>query len=180
MRALLVFGAGFVIGALAGIGTPTLLDNISDAFMQEFGANPGHTVSLAQDIFIRNLTASAIALIGGIIFGIAPFFVLLINGFLLGYVMFAVTAHTSPNHWENFFTVLIGILPHGIIELPAIIIAAGLGLQLGLRWFTDSRGHKLKAFKSSLISAIYVAPIVIAMLAIAALIEVFVTGRLLS
>jgi stage II sporulation protein M len=75
---------------------------------------------------------------------------------------------------------LIGIIPHGIIEIPTFIIASALGLQLGVRWITEPRGEKLAAFKSSLISIAYAAPLILILLFIAAIIEVFVTGRLLS
>jgi stage II sporulation protein M len=180
LRALWIFTTGIVLGGITGSLTPELLTPIFKSLSDEFGSDPGLTPAFAKGIFIQNITVSAFAALGGVIIGILPFLVLLINGFLIGYIVVAIGLFGPSNPAANFTSVLIGIIPHGIIEIPTFIIASALGLQLGVRWITEPRGEKLAAFKSSLISIAYAAPLILILLFIAAIIEVFVTGRLLS
>jgi stage II sporulation protein M len=81
--------------------------------------------SLFYHIFLNNMLASIMAVLLGFFFGIFPLFVLVSNGLLMGYV----AADRSEGHTLLFF--LKGILPHGIIEIPAFILACALGLRLG-------------------------------------------------
>lgn len=77
-------------------------------------------------IFVNNLLVSMFMVYAGAIFGLLPLFALLSNGLLLGYL-----AHASvpENGWG---TLLLGILPHGIIEIPAFILACAYGIKLGV------------------------------------------------
>lgn len=62
----------------------------------------------------------------GLFFGILPLMVLLVNGMLLGYVI------QYQMEAQSLAYVLKGILPHGILEIPAIIVACAYGLRLGI------------------------------------------------
>lgn len=63
----------------------------------------------------------------GAIFGILPAFFLLMNGLVLGFVVTAAGADGG-----NVLNLIVrGLLPHGVIEIPAILIAAGFGMQFG-------------------------------------------------
>lgn len=66
-------------------------------------------------IFKNNLNVITIMYLGGIIFGILPAILLLYNGLFIGYF---ASLSTSLNKF------LILTLPHGIFEIPAIILAA--------------------------------------------------------
>lgn len=76
-------------------------------------------------IFLNNALKSILVLFAGVAFGIAPLAFLLINGMLVGYLgeMFAKT--------DQLGAFMIGILPHGIIEIPAIILACAYGIKFG-------------------------------------------------
>jgi stage II sporulation protein M len=81
-------------------------------------------------IFLNNLFATMmIILLGALFFGIYPFSAMLMNGMLLGTTLH-IASHTSgQNPWAIFVQ---SILPHGIMELPALFMAAGLGIHLGM------------------------------------------------
>lgn len=78
-------------------------------------------------IFFNNAIKSVLVIYAGIFFGILPIIFLLINGMVLGFVV-----HTTMNYGASFFDIVVkGLLPHGIIEIPVIIIACAFGLRFG-------------------------------------------------
>ncbi|OPH50047.1 hypothetical protein BC351_35995 [Paenibacillus ferrarius] len=77
-------------------------------------------------IFLNNAIKSVLIIFLGLLFGILPLFMLVANGMILGYVL------TLQTHESALSAVLKGILPHGIIEIPVILIACAYGLKLGL------------------------------------------------
>ncbi|QKG85548.1 stage II sporulation protein M [Kroppenstedtia pulmonis] len=85
-------------------------------------------------IFLNNLKAAVVMIGLGIFFCFFPIMALLSNGMILGVVLGNVSAETGVHPLKVFVT---SILPHGILELPAIIIAAAFGIRLGInfgRW----------------------------------------------
>jgi len=76
-------------------------------------------------IFLNNTFSLFLSIALGLVFGIAPFIYLFSNGMLLGVFVFL---------WQQEFALsefLIGILPHGIIEIPLLIVSAAIGLKIG-------------------------------------------------
>ncbi|MDD1752499.1 MAG: stage II sporulation protein M [Methanotrichaceae archaeon] len=76
-------------------------------------------------IFLKNLLACAMSVLFGLGLGIVPFLVVTSNGFLLGVVAYGVL------NKEGFLFLLAGILPHGIIELPTVLVSIAIGFRLG-------------------------------------------------
>jgi stage II sporulation protein M len=76
-------------------------------------------------IFMNNAAIAIVFIFLGLIFGIFPLFMLVSNGMILGYVLSKSPPGTT---WEVVFK---GILPHGVIEISAILIACAYGLKLG-------------------------------------------------
>ena len=76
-------------------------------------------------IFLKNLLASATAILLGLGLGIVPMMVATSNGFLLGIVGYSAV---EQNGW---LFLAAGILPHGIIELPVVLLSIAIGLRLG-------------------------------------------------
>lgn len=110
-------------------------------------------------IFSNNLFVCLITIVFGAILGIFPFLILLTNGYLIGYV--AQKAVSSSG-----ILVLWRLFPHGIFELPAILISAGIGIKLGLSLFR--KGEFITTFKKSML---VFALVVFVLLFIAAIIE---------
>jgi stage II sporulation protein M len=72
-------------------------------------------------------------------------------------------------------------VPHGILELPAFLIAAALGLRIGWEWlYKESDDNRWNIFKMNLKQAMILAPGIALLLFMAALIEVFVSGQIIS
>lgn len=91
--------------------------------------------SLISFIMVNNIKSSFFGLYFGIFFGIVPVSMIIVNGFLLGFVMNKAVIAQGP-------VVLWKLFPHGIFEIPAILISTGIGLKLGLFYFRQK--DKLK------------------------------------
>ena len=79
-------------------------------------------------IFLNNTIKSILVMYLGGLFILIPVVFLVMNGMILGY-LFAIAAAANMDVWGMFIK---GILPHGIIELPVIIIACAFGLRFGV------------------------------------------------
>ena len=76
-------------------------------------------------IFVNNTVKSFIAMVSGVFLGIIPVFFLFINGFIIGLVVFVSGKEVG------YVETIARIIPHGIFEIPAIILACSYGLWLG-------------------------------------------------
>lgn len=124
-------------------------------------------------IILNNGITAFLAIILGIIFGIFPFLVLLSNGTILGAVAYFVQTELS---WSTFF---VGILPHGIIEIPVIILAGAVGFKLG-KISLDKVFKRQGSIKAELNIALnFFLKFLFPLLILATAIEVFITSRLL-
>lgn len=132
-------------------------------------------LSIARYIFQNNARALLVMIFGGIAFGIVPFFALIFNGFVVGVVLALNFYHSQPLY---FF--LAGMLPHGILELPAILTGAAFGLKTGAELLFSKGEIRLKRLKKNLKESILALGILIPMLLIAAIIEAVVTPLILS
>jgi uncharacterized membrane protein SpoIIM required for sporulation len=111
-------------------------------------------------IFLNNLQSAFLGMVLGLAFGIMPFVNSIGNGIVLGFVFEKVY---NVSGFSNFWR----ILPHGIFELPAIFIALGLGLQLGVNVIFNSRSLFYELRRAVLAFLLIVLPLLI----IAAIIE---------
>ena len=78
---------------------------------------------ITKFIFFNNLKSSFFGMALGFIFGIFSIITTIVNGYLLGFVSSQVVSTEGIG-------VLWKILPHGIFELPSILISTGLCLKL--------------------------------------------------
>ncbi len=128
-------------------------------------------------IFFNNFFSSLFVMFLGVILGIPPLLGLFSNGALLGFIMTAMSNEEVP----VIFFIVLGILPHGIFELPAFFISAALGLKTGFHLIfpikqktrKESIGYIWKEYWSLF-------PLVVWLLLLGAVIEIIVTPRLLS
>lgn len=125
-------------------------------------------------IFLNNGLTLFLVLVLGIIFGIFPFLVLFSNGGLLGILAFLSKDTLS---WPKFF---LGTMPHGIIEIPVMILACAIGLKIGRTVFKKTF-KKEGSIKAELFLAFKIfLKILLPLLALAAAIEIFITTKLLG
>ncbi|MFF2890740.1 stage II sporulation protein M [Paenibacillus sp. NPDC057967] len=109
----------FLEGQLTGLGQ--LVESVDNS------SNP--TLMMMIVIFFNNAIKSILVMYLGAFFGILPLLFLGINGMVIGFVL-KLTAE-SPDALPVWELIVKGLLPHGIIEIPAIIIACAYGLKFG-------------------------------------------------
>jgi stage II sporulation protein M len=170
-----LFVASAALGYAATISHPdeaskflgTLVREIKET-VRSFGKT-----SLFLFIFGTNTAKAFLIMIFGTFFGIAPVLFIIFNGFILG-LMGTLIAFSGGVH---FFT--LGIAPHGIFEIPGVLLASAYGLMLGKAFLQKLR--RGGPFQPTLLTALrQFGVIVLPLLAIAAFIEVFVTSALLQ
>lgn len=176
------FGALVLMSFFAGFFAPDLADNMVEQFvrqMEELGLQEADGSISAMMLFANNVRAMIVSVCYGLIpFIRLPALSLGVNSVLLG--LFA--AYYLHNGF-SLLTYLAGILPHGIFELPALVISLSCGLYL-CRCITESVRSREK--KNNLVGetvkqiarviAFQVAPLLLA----AALIEAYVTPLVLN
>lgn len=133
-------------------------------------------------IFQSNLYNCVLAILLGIGLGIIPVYIAIYNGVLMG----TVIGYTSnmPNGVVKF---IISILPHGIIEIPIMLISIGIGLKMGYNMFSfllhigskklDKRRVLLQELEQSALICI---KLIIPGLLIAAMIESYITPLIME
>lgn len=124
-------------------------------------------------IFLNNSIKSFFVLFLGFFFGIIPIYFVVANGELIGLVL-GVSYEASG--WDKL---AIGLLPHGIFEIPALILTSSYGMWLGIKFYERLRFKKPFAPALNFVFWKYLR-IILPMLLIAALIETFVTTALLK
>lgn len=135
---------------------------------------PTYTIGL---VWFQNVRAIFLASLGGFFtFGVLGMLVLLLPFALIGYFM-ASLAQVGISPW-----VFLGafILPHAILEVPAILIAGGAILRMGASFATPARGQTVgEAWLKALADwAKVIIGLVIPLLLGAALVEMLITPRL--
>ena len=177
--ALVLFGTGLALGTII---EDTILSEYIDSVFGSFLSieDTGivletFTVTLMIFILVKNVIALCSSFVLAPFFGLLPVFSLVLNGAIISYVGSGVVAEESLGYF------LSGILPHGIIELPAFLIGQAAALSFAFAavyaFFTRDRNKLLMpAFKHN-------GKIVAVMLGLmipAAAIEAFVTPRFIG
>ena len=165
----------FVASLIAGYGYAVLNPTESARFVEELSAEFGWLMDLSLPqiflvIFLNNAIKALLAIIFGLLIFVPVGFVAY-NGWIIGIVV-CEQVRTS-----GYMSVVAGILPHGIIELPMIIVSAALGTRLGMMAFLRMNGT---ISNKDIISEIkwsvrFYLRWILPLLFVAALIETFIT-----
>lgn len=124
-------------------------------------------------IFLNNAIKALAVIVLGFAFGIVPILFLAVNGVITGLVMGLVVVMAGP------WTAVAALAPHGVIEIPALLLAAALGFRVAGAVMGRMIGrptHPGLDFKNGLV--VY-AKFVLPALFVAAVIEVFITPLLI-
>lgn len=136
---------------------------------------------------MNNAVKSILVMYLGALFGVLPFFFLVVNGMMIGYLL----KTTAELHGGGYVMELIvkGLLPHGILEIPAIIFACAYGMRFGVLIFKavgslvfarSKTGNVSRELESFVVRTVPVMVILTITLLIAAVIESTITLWLLQ
>lgn len=132
------------------------------------------SAALFAVIFLNNAIKALLAITLGIAIGIPPVFFLCFNGFAIG----AIVSILKPSMDNGL--IIASLAPHGIIEIPALVLATALGIMVGfesLKFLTGRQSNVKMQMRQSMV--IY-ARWILTSLFVAALIEAFLTPLLVT
>ncbi|HLM84466.1 MAG TPA: stage II sporulation protein M [Candidatus Bathyarchaeia archaeon] len=169
----IIFILALANGYLMAIAHPDQSRQSIDQLFSGFGfAHDISTFQLFVYIFLNNSVKAFLVVLFGFFFGIVPIFFVFSNANVIGLVLAVFGAR------EGFLKVVLSLLPHGILEIPAILMASGYGLWLGVRFFRKLRyGEPFgEAFRFAMRKYFTV---VFPLLLLAAFIEAYITTFLM-
>jgi stage II sporulation protein M len=168
----------FMISAAAGYYAAAADSELATAWLKELGMLkwimdlPPLLIMLA--IFLKNLIACAMSVLLGLGFGLVPLLVLSSNGFMIGVVSYAII------HKQGVLYLAAGILPHGIIELPTILLGISIGFRLGYLLVFTLLGEKVDLAGETRIAIHFLIRWFVPLLLLASAIETFITPIAIS
>ncbi len=172
LAAVAVFSVSFAVGILISVKYPDVSEKLLEMLKDTYGGITAlDPFERMLEIFKNNVRNSFIALFLGLGFGIIPFAFAAINGVVLGILVELFLRK------QGAFFVIAAILPHGIIELPMVLISVGIGFRLGHIAYLSLMHlktmheliHELK------LGVFFYIKIVVPLLLLAALIESYIT-----
>jgi len=120
-------------------------------------------------IFVNNAVKMFLSVLLGFALGLVPLGFILLNGFVLG-----IFAHYQTVENGALF-VIAGLTPHGIIEIPMLIISSAVGMKIGYVAFQALRSEPVD-LKAEIIRGIkFYIHWLLPLIFLAAVIETFVT-----
>lgn len=154
-------------GYIAAQNDPTI-DGTLRKFFEGFRDYMRDPIMLMLIIFINNAGKGLMAMLAGFFFGIFPIIFISMNGYILGVVI----SLREPD--MGISGVLMAILPHGILEIPAIIIACSYGIWLGYKFYRSLfMGEEFKPYLMDALKTYF--KTILPVLFIAAAVEAFIT-----
>jgi len=178
-RWILVATGLFAIGMALGLAMP---ENTTDVFagdlavIQELAKLLGpFKITTAVFIFLKNVSALVFSFIFSPLLCLTPIIALTVNGWLLSFVSVAFIEQ------ESVGLLLAGLLPHGIFEIPALIIGEAAALSFGMMALIalvskEQRGRLVPNLKQNIRYMV----LAFALLLPAAIIETYITPLLLG
>jgi len=124
--AVALFGAGLAFGLADPGNIASLLSDELISLEELGGILTPFTFTMFIFIFLKNVITLLFSFIFSPILALIPVVTLVLNGWLLGLVSTMVMEQQSLGY------VLAGILPHGVIELPALFIGEAAALSFGV------------------------------------------------
>lgn len=177
----LLLGASFLIGAsqAARFSIPSSAfetQDLESGIVQGLEWLPLFSVEGILTIWLHNLRAILIATVFGIFtFGVLGLLVVMLPIFLIGFFAASVSAiGISPGVFLGAF-----VLPHGVLEIPAMIIAGAAILKLGATLAAPAKNRTImEAWLEAFVNwAKAMILFVIPLFFLAAILEVYVTPQ---
>jgi uncharacterized membrane protein SpoIIM required for sporulation len=150
---------------------------VREAYLEEdfesyYSSEPA--AQFATEVTVNNIRVSILAFALGIAGCVGTAYVLIYNGASVGFAAGLFhAAGEAPRFWGL-------ILPHGLLELSAVIIAGGAGLRMGWAIIAPGDRSRTEALAEEGRRSVVIIIGLIAAFVVAGLIEGFVTGSDLS
>jgi stage II sporulation protein M len=130
----LIFAASFLAGTIAPSAIRRQMTEVFQGVVGNYRGLAGG--SLFFNILVQNVMATIFVILSGVLAGVIPTFAISSNGFGLG-VLFRQASEAS-----GYATAVLKVLPYGVFEIPALLIAASYGLWLGVMAVRKMRGKE--------------------------------------
>jgi uncharacterized membrane protein SpoIIM required for sporulation/ABC-type transport system involved in multi-copper enzyme maturation permease subunit len=171
----------------ATVNVPKLLSGATAADIADMVKDARQSVGLAQanqhlsalGIFANNVRATFIIFLSGIVsFSVLGMLTYLINVALIG----GVLGVFKLIGFSPLLLFAAGLLPHGMFEIPALMIAGAIVLRMGAVLVTPQTGKSMGQVVLELLAdwAKVFLGVVVPLLAVAALIEAYLTPSILA
>lgn len=180
--------AGYLISyQWATVNVPKMLPQATSSDISQIVKSAGQSAGIAQAgqhlsalyIFANNVRATVLVFLGGIIsFSVLGLLVFLLNIGLVGGVLGIV----KLMGYSPALLFAAGLLPHGLFEIPALMIASAVVLKIGAVLVTPQLGKSMGQIVLELLAdwaKIFIG-LVVPLLAVAAVIEAYVTPIILA
>lgn len=154
------------------------VDEISKEFIKGKQSLFNEQMQLSAWRLLRNnLFAAAMAMVTGLI----PFLYLpILSDFINGFIVGVIIRMASGSVWGAIKLFAVGILPHGIFEIPALIFSMGIGLTLCHNMVKAIFRKEHYPIRKLITSAGYLyLTVILPLLILAALIETYLTPKLI-
>lgn len=162
--------AWFFLGALLGVA---LAQRVSLAALSEFAGEGGSVLPeqiTATTVAVNNLLALGVDALGLVTVGLASVLMLLLNGFVVGLVVGLLAGETS------LLLLVALLLPHGVVELTAFWLVAGVVFRVYHRMARYVVGRDERFLdRQEVFEAAVLFGVAVLMILVAAVIEVHVT-----
>ena len=185
-RLYVYFSVGlFAFGGLLGVALFAAGVDLTELFLEALGEEFAPNEADPQAEFELELTASffivqntppfLLSIAGALTLGLFTALVMLLNGLLVGNIVLAMAGVAGVDF------ILVGLLPHGIFELPALFVAAGVGFRLVHRF-----GQRILGTREAFLTRAYLYRTAIfvvfawLLLVVAAFVEAYLTPALLD
>lgn len=150
LRHAVFLAALFTSAVLAGaLAPPSFRGELVETFLALVGPGfdlPGGELFLL--ILLNNTVGALLVLLFGLLFGVLPVLSVVGNGLLLG-VMYRHAAGIA-----GYGKAALGILPHGIFEIPALLVAASYGMWLGVAFLRRIRRQEQEPLGGKVVHAV--------------------------
>lgn len=152
----------------ASIGSPEEIRQLVEHDFEDYYSS-APAASFGAHVFFNNAWVAAVAFTFGILLGLPTIYVLLTNGINVGVAAGLMAAHGKLDLFFGLIT------PHGLLELTAICVAAGVGLRIG--WTVIDPGDRRRgdALAEEGRAAVAVVLGLVAAFAVAGFTEAYVT-----
>ena len=172
---VLLFLVAMIVGWVGTVHNPSIGEDLIKLFQKEVAGQitVGDPFDMCAKLFVNNFEACILLFLGGASFGILTLFIMSLNGIVIG----SVTEIVSQGHSATFIAA--ALLPHGIFEIPAFIIAGALGFCMAQSLIAEWYGAADTAADAGRLARIFLL-YVLPLIAVAAVVEAFITPAIIQ